>query len=218
MIALLAAAALAAFSPSPLEGEGDSAKLSGVRGVQPAAPIPARLGVAPLAVAPLPVAPLTVATARQSLVGHWTGQLEYRDYQADKWFGLPVKIEVRDGGDGVTLIRTADFDDGPKTGIVRITSVSMLDGAAETTATFRKARKPELGTTTLALSPASRDAIHWTLVETETGTDDNRPATIRLTTVRDGGKLVTLKEVDFTDDTKAEWLVRNRTTLERVGE
>ena len=167
--------------------------------------------------APLSVAPLTVATARQSLVGDWRGKLEYRDYQADKWFGLPVKIEVRDGGDGVTLIRTADFDDGPKTGIVRITSVSLLDGANETTATFRKGRKPELETAALTLGPASKDAAHWTLVETETATDDERPATIRLTTVRDGGKLVTLKEVDFADDTKAEWLVRNRTTLERVG-
>ena len=173
---------------------------------------------APLAPASsLAVAPLTVAGARQSLVGRWQGKLEYRDYQADKWFGLPVKVEVRDGGDGVTLIRTADFDDGPKTGIVRITSVTMLDGAAETTATFRKARKPELSTATLTLGAASKDSTHWTLVESETATDDDRPATIRLTTVRDGAKLVTLKEVDFTDDTKAEWLVRNRTTLERTA-
>ena len=167
---------------------------------------------------PITVAPVTVAAARQSLVGQWQGKLEYRDYQADKWFGLPVEVSVRDGGDGVTLIRTADFDDGPQTGIVRITSVSMLDGAAETTATFRKARKPELSTATLALGAASKDSTHWTLIETATATDNNRPATLRLTTVRDGGKMVTLKEVDFTDDTKAEWLVRNRTTLERVGE
>ena len=173
--------------------------------------------------APAP-APLTVAQARQSLVGEWRGKLEYRDYQADKWFGLPVKVLVRDGGDGVTLIRTADFDDGPPNlltkapGIVRITSVSLLDGANETTATFRKGRKPELETAALTLGAASKDATHWTLVETEQATDDDRPATIRLTTVREGGKLVTLKEVDFADDTKSEWLVRNRTTLERVAE
>ena len=173
------------------------------------------LAVAPATAAPAP--PVTVASARQSLVGQWQGKLEYRDYQADKWFGLPVKVRVSDGGDGVTLIRVADFDDGPKTGIVRITTVSLLDGATETSATFRKGRKPGLSTATLALT-ASRDATHWTLTETETATDDNRPATLRLTTVRDGAKLVTLKEVDFTDDTKAEWLVRNRTTLERVGE
>ena len=161
-------------------------------------------------------APPTIASARQSLVGQWQGKLEYRDYQADKWFGLPIKLRVSDGGDGVTLIRAADFDDGPRVGNVRITTVSMLDGAGETSATFRKGRKPELETATLTLSPDSRDATHWTLVETSTGTDNDRPATLRLTTKRDGAKLVTLKEVDFTDDTKAEWLVRNRTTLERV--
>ena len=178
----------------------------------------ATIAAPPAPASPRIAAPLTVAGARQSLVGRWQGKLEYRDYQADKWFGLPVKVDVREGGDGVTLIRTADFDDGPKTGIVRITSVSMLDGAAETTATFRKARKPELSTATLTLGAASNDSTHWTLTETEAGTDDDRPATLRLTTVRDGGKMVTLKEVDFTDDTKTEWLVRNRTTLERVGE
>ena len=182
----------------------------------------ALLAAAALAMqAPAP-APLTVAQARQSLVGEWRGKLEYRDYQADKWFGLPVMVSVRDGGDGVTLIRTADFDDGPpnssnkSAGIVRITSVSQLDGTSETTATFRKGRNPELATAALTLGAASKDATHWTLVETETATDDNRPATIRLTTVRDGAKLVTLKEVDFSDDAKAEWLVRNRTALELV--
>ena len=155
-----------------------------------------------------------IAEARSSLVGHWTGKLEYRDYQADKWFGLPVEVEIRDGGDGVTQIRTADYDDGPKVGNVRITTVSMLaeDGEHESSAIFRKGRAVELQTTSLALT-ARRDATHWTVVETIAGTDDDRPATLRLTTTRDGPSLVTLKEVDFTDDAKAEWLARNRTTL-----
>lgn len=44
--------------------------------------------------APTPAqAPLTVAEARQSLVGRWQGKLEYRDYQADRWIGLPVKVQ-----------------------------------------------------------------------------------------------------------------------------
>jgi hypothetical protein len=155
-----------------------------------------------------------IAAARSSLVGRWQGKLEYRDYQADKWFGLPVKVEVRDGGDSVTLIRTADYDDGPKTGNVRITTVSMLaaDGTHESSATFRKGKTVEVETSALQLTSA-RDAAHWTLVETVTATDDDRPATIRLTTTRDGDSLVTLKEVDFTDDAKTEWLARNRTTL-----
>lgn len=176
----------------------------------------ALLAVAAAAVQTPP--PLTAAQARQSLIGQWTGKLEYRDYQADRWFGLPVKVRISDGGDGVTLIRVSDFDDGPTTGIVRITSVSMIDGTSETTATFRKGRKPELGTAAVAIDAGSRDSTHWTLVETSAATDDNRPATLRLTTTRDGATLVTVKEVDFSDDAKAEWLVRNRTTLERVGE
>ncbi len=162
--------------------------------------------------------PLSIASARQSLVGRWQGKLEYRDYQADKWFGLPMTVAVRDGGDGVTLIRASDFDDGPATGIVRITTVSLLDGASETSATFRKGRKPELGTATLALAPSSRDAARWTMVETQSGSDDNRPAMLRVTTTRDGNSLVALKEVDFSDDKAETWLVRNRTTLTRIGD
>src|SRR5205085_151195 len=129
----------------------------------------------------------TVATARTSLIGRWEGKLEYRDYQADKWFGLPVLVEVRDGGDGVTLIRTADYDDGPSTGVVRITTVSMLaeDGQHESAATFRKGRPVEVETAALRLSEV-RDKEHWTLVETIAGSDDDRPAAIRLTTTRDG--------------------------------
>lgn len=158
-----------------------------------------------------------IAAARSSLVGRWQGSLEYRDYQEDKWFGLPVKVEVREGGDGVTLIRTADYDDGPKTGNVRITTVAMLaaDGQHESSATFRKGREVELETAMLRLT-AGRDATHWTLVETIDGRDDDRPATIRLTTTRDGASLVTVKEVDFSDDARVDWLSRNRTTLTAV--
>ena len=50
------------------------------------------------------------------------------------------------------------------------------------------------------------------------GMDDDRPALIRETTTRDGDRLVTLKEVDFTDDAADEWLQRNRTVLERVAD
>jgi len=160
----------------------------------------------------------SLAEARQSLVGRWQGKLEYRDYQADRWFGLPVIVEVRDGGDGVTLIRTADYDDGPSTGTVRITTVSMLapNGTEETSATFRKGRAVETATAKLALVGSSKDRENWTLIETIAGKDDDRPATIRLTTTRTGKKVVTLKEVDFQDDSKAEWLGRNRTMILRV--
>lgn len=167
--------------------------------------------------APASTAPLTLAEAVASEVGEWTGKLEYRDYQADRWFGLPVRVAVRDGGDGVTQIRVADFDDGPRVGIVRITTVTMLgaDGASGYAVSFRKGQEPELGRASLRLAEA-RDATHWTLIAESEASDDDRPARIRETTVRDGDTLTSLKEVDFTDDEADEWLVRNRTVLTRV--
>jgi hypothetical protein len=165
-------------------------------------------------------APVDLAAARASLAGAWAGTLEYRDYTADKWFGIPVKTRVEDQGDGVTVIRKSDFDDGPKAGNVRITSVELFDAAKNSVAvgTFRKGRTAEIYTYTARLAADPRDATHWTMVEETKGEDDNRPATLRLTTVRDGNALETLKEVDFLDDQKSEWLVLNRTRMTRTGD
>lgn len=149
-----------------------------------------------------------------TLVGQWDGQLEYLDYSTNDWFGIPARIEIRSGGDGVTFIRASDFDDGPKVGIVRITGISMIgsDGVTEYSTSFRKGRVPEMSVATLRVDSYG-DATHWVLVSEGAGMDDDRPATLRLTTTRDGGQVVTVKTVDFTDDEKAEWLVRNRTVL-----
>ena len=168
------------------------------------------------AIAETAPASVTPATIRAAMVGTWKGTLEYRDYQTDKWFGLPMNVSIEMMRDGFTLIRHADFDDGPQTGIVTITSIGLLDQATgtEQTATFRKGRTADLIKTTLRVTRA--EAVdRWTLVETSDGEDDNRPAHIRETTTRDGDTMVTLKEVDFTDDKTETWLTRNRTTLTR---
>ncbi len=159
-----------------------------------------------------------ISTARASLAGSWSGSLEYLDYSANKWFGIPVKTLIEDQGDGATMIRKSQFDDGPKVGIVQITTVELFDQAkgAVTTATFRKGRSAELTSYTVRLDGAAKDATHWTIVEETKSSDDNRPAVLRLTTVRDGDALETLKEVDFLDDGKSEWLKRNRTRLTLV--
>lgn len=163
-----------------------------------------------------PTIALTIADVRSGLVGHWQGKLEYRDYQADRWFGLPVAVTVELGGDRLTLIRKAAFDDGRKTGTVHITTVALFDPktAREQSASFRAGRPVEVDTALLRLERV-RDATHWMLIEQRDGRDDERPARIRETTTRDGDGLVTLKEVDFADDAKTQWLVRNRTTLAR---
>lgn len=161
-----------------------------------------------------PVAAAQPIDLLNTLVGEWDGQLEYLDYSAKEWFGIPARTTVRAGGDGVTFIRTTDFDDGPQTGIVRITTVSMLgvDGATEYTTGFRKGRVPELTVANLRVESYT-DAVHWVLVSDGKAMDAGRSATVRLTTTRDGDKVVTLKQVDYDDDDKSEWLDRNRTTL-----
>jgi hypothetical protein len=164
--------------------------------------------------------PLDLAALRLGLAGGWEGKLEYRDYQSNRWFPLPVKVRVEDGGDGVTLLRKADFDDGPARGNVRIITASMLgpDGATEYNGTFRAGRAADLATSRLTLSAPAADATHWVMVAVREDRDDDRPARIRETSTRNGDTLVTLKEVDFTDDAAETWLVRNRTTLRRVGD
>jgi hypothetical protein len=167
-----------------------------------------------------PAAPVDLVAARASMVGAWQGTLDYRDYTADRWFGIPVRTRIADQGDGATTIRSSDFDDGPTVGNVRITSVELFDPAAGTVSvgTFRKGGVAEVTTYAIRIVPGSRDATHWTIVEETAGRDDNRPATLRLTTVRDGDTVETLKEVDFLDDDTSQWLVRNRTRLTRTGE
>lgn len=163
----------------------------------------------------------TVVDTRSELVGRWKGKLEYLDYQANKWFGIPATVDIELIEDGATVIRKASFDDGDS-GTVYITIVSMLDpdGKTEYVGSFRADRPAELGSFTLRLDNMKKDgapdATHWTVVAETTGKDDNRPATIRETTTRNGSTLVTVKEVDYRDDDKEEWLQRNRTVMEKV--
>ncbi len=161
---------------------------------------------------------ITPTEARASTAGSWAGQLQYLDYSSGEWQGIPVTVTVTVEGDGNTLSRRAAFDDGPRVGLVYITSLSMLakDGATEYTTAFRAGRTPELSAHTLTLTAAA-DAEHWTMLAVRDGTDDDRPARIRETTTRDGASLVTLKEVDFLDEPGEQWFSRNRTVLERAG-
>lgn len=172
-----------------------------------------------LATAPDQQAPVDLAAARASLTGNWEGSLEYLDYGANKWFGIPVKTRIEDQGDGATVIRKSDFDDGPAVGNVRITSVELFDAAAGTvtSGTFRKGKDVSVDTYAVRLDGMPRDAAHWTMIEEVKAEDDNRPAMLRLTTTRDGDKLETLKQVDFLDDDRQDWITRNRARLNKVA-
>ena len=173
-------------------------------------------GMALAAAQPAPIA-LSALLAQTS--GHWVGELQYRDYQSNRWEGLPVKVAITLQPDGVTLIRTAEYDDGPQTGLVWITSVTQLDSAGQkqSYALFRKGRPVDTGTADLTMRGPTTDANHWTVVSLETRKDGDSLAQVRETTTRDGAEMVTLKEVNPLDDGKDEWLPRNRLILKRIA-
>jgi hypothetical protein len=156
----------------------------------------------------------TPATLEQSLVGHWAGALEYRDYQSGQRFELPMDTRISLGPDGATLTRLSSFDDGPQTGIVWITSVSLFDtsGRRVTTAMVRKGRAMTL-TTETAETTRWTDATHWTVVAREQGMDDEKPTAIRTTLTRDGATLTALKEVKPPEAPDSAYWFRNQTVL-----
>lgn len=162
-----------------------------------------------------PYEPAVLLAATQ---GQWQGELQYRDYQSNTWQGLPVKVTIAAPGDGLTVVRTAAFDDGPKTGTVWITTLRIVDPAAQTVAYAgaRKGRAMDGGLVRISQPEPARDAAHWVLIESEQRIDGSSMAQVRETTTRDGDTLTTLKEVNPLDDGKDEWLPRNRTVLTLV--
>lgn len=163
----------------------------------------------------LPIQSLEPQTLLANTAGQWRGELAYRDYQSDKWEGLPVEVTVAAQPDGVTTVRTAAFDDGPKTGTVWITTISIVEADLLRTATVRKGRAIETGTARLTVV-AARDATNWTMIAQDRRIDGDGMAQVRETTIRDGATMTTLKEVDPEGDGKDIWLPRNRTVLTRI--
>jgi hypothetical protein len=153
-----------------------------------------------------------------STAGQWQGELQYRDYRSNRWQGLPVTVSVVAQPDGVTLVRTAAYDDGPATGTVHITTLSYFDAArgVQSYSGARKGRPIDSGEVKLRIA-TYRDDTHWTIIGEERRRDGDSMAMVRETTTRDGDTLTTLKEVDPEDDGKAEFLPRNRTILRRVA-
>jgi hypothetical protein len=164
-------------------------------------------------------ADMTPATALAATAGEWRGELQYRDYQSDRWEGLPMTVAVVAQPDGVTTLRTAQFDDGPKAGMVTITTATIVDPARGTAgyAMLRKGRAVDAGEARVTSFMPGADAAHWTLVTQERRQDGDGIAQVRETTVRDGDTLTTTKDVDPEGDGKTGWLPRNRTVLKRVG-
>ncbi len=150
------------------------------------------------------------------MAGKWTGALGYRDYQTNELFELPVKTEIMAVPDGVTVVRTSNYDDGPQTGIVYITSTSFFDTAGTVKTTIARKGKPFEVLTDRVSVTAYTDPVHWTVTYQRTGTDGGSAARVRTTEVRDGDTVVAKKDVMLLRAAKKEWQFRNQLTLVRV--
>ena len=173
----------------------------------------------------LPVSPVwaqaspaipTADALERTLSGTWVGALEYRDYQSGKKFELPMTSRIDVGADGATVTRVSAFDDGPKTGTVYITTVSLFDTKASRTtyATFRKGRAVEILSDDVIVRDY-KDATHWTIAYTRKGTDGNSQSEIRTIQSLVGDDLTELKEVKPLSAPDSEYAFRNQVRLRR---
>lgn len=154
------------------------------------------------------------ASLEAGLSGRWQGTLGYRDYQSDKLEELPMQTRLEALPDKSTIIRISTFDDGPRVGNVFITTASLFDSkaGAVTTVSLRRGR-PLAPQTEQVRVTRFADATHWTITFEADGTDDEKPARLRTTEVRDGDVLITTKDVQLQGS--SAWQFRNRSRLTR---
>lgn len=160
--------------------------------------------------------PPSALVLEAGLVGTWSGVLSYRDFQNDRRFELPVVTRIQAVPDGLTFIRTSEFDDGPKTGRVYITTVSLFDadGRRASQASFRKGRAVEAWVEQAEVLEW-KDAQHWTLRWQYEGQDNGQPATLRSTQVRRGEQLETTREAKPRGAPDGDYRQRNQSRLTR---
>jgi hypothetical protein len=158
---------------------------------------------------------VTAAQLQSQMAGAWTGALGYRDYQTNELFELPVETKISAVPDGVTIVRVSSYDDGPKTGIVYITTTSFFESPSRITSfVTRKGRAVETLTDEVRVT-AFADPTHWTITYERSGTDGDSPARIRTTEVRDGDSVLAKKEVMPLADAAKGWQFRNQLRLVR---
>jgi hypothetical protein len=165
-----------------------------------------------------PVPATTPATLEQSLVGDWRGALEYRDYQSNEISQLPMDTHVTLGKDGATLTRLSIFDDGPVTGLVYITTVSLFDGsgARMTNAVFRKGREVDVWTDDAKVVRYT-DESDWSVVYQHAGIDGGTKSDVRVTQTLAHGELLAVKEVKPVDAPDSAFTFRNQVRLKRIA-
>lgn len=150
------------------------------------------------------------------LAGHWVGVLAYRDYKSEKMVDLTMRTNIVALADGATILNIATFDDGPERGNVIITTATLFntpDGTVENIALERG--RPIDHYTDKATVVSYTDPTHWIINYEHQGTDNNVPALIRSSEVRDGDKIALQEDYRAPDGTDKDWKLRNKTSLKR---
>ena len=164
-----------------------------------------------LLTAPLTSASEQVMEALRSTVGSWDGELYYLDYQSGQRFSIPMQAGIEATPDGATLIsRLTWTDPGNLVHAVALSTIDRDTGEL-VEANFRDG-KAEYLRYDLASAEIESDT-RWSIKFEQDGTDDNRPARIRITVERDGDRITSSKSVRFLDDDGGEYFERNGTDL-----
>ena len=132
-------------------------------------------------------------------------------------FEMPMTSRIDVGACGATVTRASAFNEGPKTGSVYITTVSLFDAKTSRTtyAVYRTGRAVEITTDDVVVRDY-KDRQNWTIVYARSGTDGDSPAEIRVVQSLAGSELTELKEVKPVSAPDAQYAFRNQIRLRRM--
>ncbi len=167
-----------------------------------------------LVIAPFASANEQVMNAFRSTIGSWDGELYYLDYQSGQRFSIPMRAVIEATPDGATLIRNLTWTDPGNLVHAVVLSTIDRDTGELVEAYFRNGKAEYLRYDTARVNIESQ--TKWKLEFEQDGTDDNRPARIRITAERDGNRLTGSKSVRFLDDDSGEFFERNGSDLRLV--
>ena len=159
----------------------------------------------------VPVAAVAAGPLNQNFGGSWAGQLEYKDYGNGERVFLPTWVETvaAPAGNAVTFNYT--YDDGP-TKVVRESVTLTFDGATATITSGKE--KPAIYS--VAGLEVFRKVNRGTLVLTGTGTDNDKPADVRITITLRRNLYTWVKETRAAG-TQAPFVFRDGYTFTRLA-
>ena len=149
--------------------------------------------------------------------GTWEGELYYLDYQSGQRFGIPMRVDASLTPDGATLVRRVVFTD-PGTLVHAINLATIDRDTGEIVESYFRQGRAEMSRAAVVVAEFTSNS-EWHLVYELDGTDDDRPARVRHTIVRNGDSMTSKKEVRFLDGDET-YFERNGSelTLVKTGE